>query len=88
MVSENRPWSPESSDPDIGIGDSLSPEDDDSEESFMPGAIRTQNEIPKGNAAFNLAAKTYRNGKKENKENPFFTPQLLEVRLECKKIKK
>jgi hypothetical protein len=66
VVSEDRPWSLESSDPDIGTGDSFSPKDDDSEESSTLGAIRTQNEIPKGNTALNLTAKTYRNGKKEN----------------------
>jgi hypothetical protein len=71
VVLEDRPWSPESLDSDISTSDSLSPEDDDSEESSTLEAIRTQNEVPKGNAKLNLAAKTYQNEKKENKGNPF-----------------
>jgi hypothetical protein len=59
VVSEDRPWLPRSSDPDIGAGEYLSLEDDDSEESSTPRAIKTRNEGPKSNAALNLAAKTY-----------------------------
>jgi hypothetical protein len=43
VVSEDRPWLPESSDPDIGTGEYLSPKDNDSEKSSMPGAIKTRN---------------------------------------------
>jgi hypothetical protein len=71
VVLEDRPWLPESSDPDISISESLSPKDDDSEESSTLEAIRTQNEVPKDNAKPNLTAKIYQNDKKENKGNPF-----------------
>ena len=63
MVSEDLPQSPESSDPNITISDSLSQENDDSEEASSLGAIKTQNEVPRGNAELNLVAKTYRNKK-------------------------
>ena len=86
VVSEDRPWLPESSDLGIGAGEYLSPEDDDSEESSTPRAIKTRNKAPKGNAALNLAAKTYRNKEKRVKARPF-TPQLLEVQLRCRKMK-
>ena len=74
MVSEDRPWLPRSSDPDIGASEYLSPEDDDSEESSTPRAIKTRNEGPKSNAALNLAAKTYRNEEKRVKARPFCSP--------------
>ena len=68
---EDGPWLPESLDPDISTSESLSPKEDDYEESSTLKAIRTQNEVPKDNAKLNLAAKTYQNDKKENKGNPF-----------------
>ena len=71
VVLEDGPWLPESLDPDISTSESLSPKEDDSEESSTLKAIRTQNEVPKDNAKLNLAAKTYQNDKKENKGNPF-----------------
>ena len=74
VVSEDRPWLPRSSDSDIGAGEYLAPEDDDSEESSMPRAIKTRNKGPKSNAALNLAAKTYRNEKKRVKARPFCSP--------------
>ena len=57
VVSEDRSWLPEYSDPDIGSNDPLSPEDDDSKESSTLEDIRTQNEVPTGNAALNPTAK-------------------------------
>ena len=74
VVSEDRPWSLESSDPDISTSESLSPEDDDSKESSSLEAIRTQNKVPRFNAELNFTAKTYRNEKKEDKGNPFYSP--------------
>ena len=74
MVSEDRPWLPRSSNPDVGAGEYFSPEDDDSEESSTPRAIKTRNEGPKSNAALNLAARTYRNKRKEDKGETFCSP--------------
>ena len=74
VVSEDRPWLLESSDPNIGTDEYLSPEDEDSEESSTPRAIKTRNEGPKGNVALNLAAKTYRNKEKRVKARPFLLP--------------
>jgi hypothetical protein len=74
VVSEDRHWLPRSSDPDIGAGEYLSLEDDDSEESSSPRAIKTRNEGPKSNAALYLAAKTYRNEEKRVKARPFCSP--------------
>ena len=74
MVLEDRPWLSRSSDPDISVGEYLSPEDDDFEESSMSRAIKTRNEGPKSNAALNLAAKTYRNEEKRVKARPFCSP--------------
>ena len=77
MVSENLPWSPESSDPDLTTSNSLSREDDDSEEASSLKPIKTQNEVPRGNAELNLVAKTYRNKKNEEKKKPFLLPNYL-----------
>jgi hypothetical protein len=74
MVSEDHPLFPESSDLDIGIGEYLSLEEDDSEESSTPGAIKTRNEVPKNNAALNLTAKTCRNKGKWGKGKTFSLP--------------
>ena len=71
MVLEDRPRLPKSSDPDNGVGEYLSPEDDDSEESSPLGAIKTRDKVPKGNAALTLAAKTYRSKGKEGKSKTF-----------------
>ena len=73
VVSKDCPWLSESSDPGIGAGEYLSPEDDDSKESSMPRAIKTRNEGPKGNAALNLTAKTYQNKEKRVKARPFYS---------------
>jgi hypothetical protein len=67
VVPEDRPRLPKSSDPDNGTGEYLSPEDGDSEESSTLRAIKTRDEVPRGNAALTLAAKTYRSKGKEGK---------------------
>ena len=77
VVSEDLPWSLESSDPDLTTSNSLSQEDDGFEEISLLEAIRTRNKVPRGNAELNLAAKTYWNEKKEEKENPFLLPNYL-----------
>ena len=69
VVSEDRPWLLEYSDLDIGSNAPLSPENDDSKESSTLKDIRTQKEVPIGNAALNLAAKPTR-----IKETPFYSP--------------
>ena len=79
MVSEDRPWLLEFSDPNIGTGEYLSPEDEDSEESSTPRAIKTRNEGPKGNVALNLVAKTYRNKEKRVKARPFYSPTTRSI---------
>ena len=71
VVPEDRPWIPRSPDLNIGAGEYLSPEDDDSEESSTLRAIKTQDEVPRGNAALTLAAKTYRSKGKEGKGKTF-----------------
>ena len=86
VVSEDRPWLPRSSDPDIGVSEPPSLEDDDSEESPTPRAIKTRDKGPKGNAALNLAARTYRNKEKRVKAKPF-VPQPLKTQPRCKKKK-
>ena len=70
-VPEDRPRLPESSDPDNGAGEYLSPEDGDSKESSTLGAIKTRDEVPSGNAALTLATKTYRSKGKEGKGETF-----------------
>ena len=70
-VPEDCPQLPESSDPDNGAGEYLSPKDGDSKESSTLGAIKTRDEVPSGNAALTLAAKTYRSKGKEGKSKTF-----------------
>jgi hypothetical protein len=53
------------------MGEYLSPEDGDSKESSTLGAIKTRDEVPRGNAALTLAAKTYRSKGKEGKGQTF-----------------
>jgi hypothetical protein len=71
VVLEDRPRLPKSSDPDNGTGEYLSPEDGDSKESSTFGAIKTRDEVPRGNAALTHAAKTYRSKGKEGKGRTF-----------------
>jgi hypothetical protein len=96
VVSEDRPWLSEYSDPDIGSNDPLSPEDDDSKESSTLKDIRTQNEVPTGNPALNLAVKPTekkkkkkkKEKKKKKKKNRFLLPNYTKEQLECRKMEK
>ena len=81
---------PEYSNPDIGSNDPLSPKNDDSKESSTLEDIRTQNEVPTGNAALNLAVKPTRIiiKKKKKKKKPFLLPNYTKEQLECRKMEK
>ena len=71
VVPEDRPRLPKSSDPDNGTGEYLSPEDGDSKESSTFEAIKTRDEVPRGNVALTHATKTYRSKGKEGKGQTF-----------------
>ena len=73
MVPEDRPRLSKSSDPDSGIGEYLSPEDGDSEESSTLGAIKTRDEVPRGNAALTSPQKPTEVKEKRVKARPFYS---------------
>ena len=73
MVLEDRPRLPKSSDPDNGTGEYLSPEDGDSEESSTLGAIKTRDEVPRGNAALTSPQKPTEVKEKRVKARPFYS---------------
>ena len=71
VVPEDRPRLQKSSDPNSGAGEYFSPKDGDSKESSTLGAIKTRDEVPRGNAALSLATKTYRSKGKKGKGKTF-----------------